>query len=69
MSQFGIIVNVDKCIGCQACFVACKEEIKLLPEFSGIRSIVQKTCRTASQLFPRELPALRQSGLLAGLPC
>ena len=31
MSQFGIIVNVDKCIGCQACFVACKEENKVAP--------------------------------------
>lgn len=48
MSQFGIIVNVDKCIGCQACFVACKEENKVAPGISGIRSIVQKICRTAS---------------------
>ena len=31
MSQFGIIVNVDKCIGCQACFVTCKEENKVAP--------------------------------------
>ena len=31
MSQLGIIVNVDKCIGCQACFVACKEENKVAP--------------------------------------
>lgn len=31
MSQHGIIVNVDKCIGCQACFVACKEENKVAP--------------------------------------
>ena len=56
MSQFGIIVNVDKCIGCQACFVACKEENKVAPG-------------PHHQLFPRELPALRQSGLPAGLPC
>lgn len=31
MSQFGIIVDVDKCIGCNACFVACKEENKVAP--------------------------------------
>ncbi len=31
MSKFGIIVNVDKCIGCQACFVACKDENKVAP--------------------------------------
>lgn len=31
MSQYGMIVDVDKCIGCQACFVACKEENKVAP--------------------------------------
>ena len=31
MSKFGILVDVDKCIACQACFVACKEEIMLPP--------------------------------------
>ncbi len=31
MSKFGMLVNVDKCIGCQACFVACKEENKVAP--------------------------------------
>ena len=31
MSRFGILVDVDKCIGCMACFVACKEENKVAP--------------------------------------
>lgn len=31
MSRYGLIVNVDKCIGCMACFVACKEENKVAP--------------------------------------
>lgn len=31
MSKFGILVDVDKCIACQACFVACKEENQLSP--------------------------------------
>ena len=31
MSKFGILVDVDKCIACQACFVACKEENQLPP--------------------------------------
>ncbi len=31
MSKYGLIVNVDKCIGCQACFVACKEENRVAP--------------------------------------
>ena len=26
MSRYGIIVNVDRCAGCFACAVACKEE-------------------------------------------
>ena len=31
MSQYGIIFNADRCIGCEACFVACKEENKVAP--------------------------------------
>lgn len=31
MSRYGIIFNVDRCIGCEACFVACKEENKVAP--------------------------------------
>jgi len=32
MSRNGIIVNVDNCIGCMACVVACKEENKVAPD-------------------------------------
>ena len=32
MSRNGIIVNVDHCIGCMACVVACKEENKVAPD-------------------------------------
>ncbi len=31
MSRYGILVNVDNCIGCQACFIACKQENKVAP--------------------------------------
>lgn len=31
MSRFGIIVNVDKCVGCHACAIACKEENQVAP--------------------------------------
>lgn len=31
MAKFGLLVNVDACIGCQACFVACKEENQTAP--------------------------------------
>ena len=31
MSRFGIIVEVDRCVGCQACAVACKEENQVPP--------------------------------------
>ena len=27
----GIIVNVDECIGCHACFIACKQENQVSP--------------------------------------
>lgn len=31
MSKYGILVNADDCIGCHACFVACKEENQVAP--------------------------------------
>lgn len=31
MSRYGIIVNADKCVGCWACFVACKKENLVKP--------------------------------------
>ena len=31
MPKYGLLVNVDACIGCQACFVACKEENQVAP--------------------------------------
>ena len=31
MSRYGIIVNVDRCTGCFACAVACKEENQVAP--------------------------------------
>ena len=31
MSRFGIIVEVDRCVGCQACAIACKEENQVPP--------------------------------------
>ena len=34
MSRMGIIVNVDECIGRHACFIACKQENQVSPEYS-----------------------------------
>lgn len=31
MSKFGIIVQIDKCVGCHACAIACKEENQVDP--------------------------------------
>ena len=31
MAKYGLLVNVDACIGCHACFVACKEENQVAP--------------------------------------
>ena len=31
MSSYGIIVNIDKCVGCHACAIACKEENQVAP--------------------------------------
>lgn len=31
MSKFGIIVNIDRCVGCHACAIACKEENQVAP--------------------------------------
>lgn len=32
MSQFGIIVRADRCVGCHACAIACKEENQVQPQ-------------------------------------
>lgn len=37
MSKYGILFNVDKCIACQTCFVACKEENQLHPQMKWMR--------------------------------
>ena len=37
MSKYGILVDVDKCIACQACFVACKEENQVHPGVAWVR--------------------------------
>lgn len=31
MTKYGILVDARKCVGCQACFVACKEENQVAP--------------------------------------
>ena len=31
MAKYGIIVEIDRCVGCHACAVACKEENKVAP--------------------------------------
>ena len=31
MSRYGILVDANKCVGCHACFVACKEENQVAP--------------------------------------
>lgn len=31
MSRYGIIVEIDRCVGCHACAVACKEENQVAP--------------------------------------
>lgn len=64
MSRFGIIVNVDKCVGCHACAIACKEENQVAP---GIFYERVERFEKLHQLVPRELHALRQARLYAGL--
>ena len=37
MAKYGILFNADKCIACQACFVACKEENQVHPGMKWVR--------------------------------
>ena len=39
MSRFGIIVEVDRCVGCQACAIACKEENQVPPGVNFLKNI------------------------------
>ncbi len=56
MSRYGIIVNVDRCAGCFACAVACKEENQVAPGiFWGKDQAQRKRPRQRHQLVPHEL--------------
>lgn len=68
MSRYGIIFNVDRCIGCEACFVACKEENKVVPGIRGTRSAARECRKARHQLLSRLVPALRGSRMHEGLP-
>ena len=62
MSRFGIIVNVDKCVGCHACAIACKEENQVAPGIFYERvERFENIAANFNQLVPRELHALRQA--------
>lgn len=37
MSSYGLIVNVDNCIGCMSCVVACKQENLVAPDIQWNR--------------------------------
>lgn len=48
MSRYGIIVNVDRCAGCFACAVACKEENQVAPGIFWEKIKRDKTSATTS---------------------
>ena len=66
MSKYGIIVNADDCVGCHACFVACKEENQVAP---GVKwNHLERLEHPAEEvILPRLLHALRRSRLHEGL--
>lgn len=37
MSKYGILFDIDKCVACQACFAACKEENQTAPGMNWVR--------------------------------
>ena len=45
----GIIVNVDECIGCHACFIACKQENQVSPniQWNRIRKVENREKKTS----------------------
>ena len=68
MSKYGIIVNADDCVGCHACFVACKEENQVAP---GVKwNHLERLEHPAEEVIEyfRVLYALRKSRLHEGLP-
>ena len=69
MSRYGIIVNVDRCAGCFACAVACKEENQVAPGIFWEKIKRNENVRdNVINWFRMSCAALRRSGLHEGLP-
>lgn len=70
MSKYGIIVNADDCVGCHACFVACKEENQVAP---GVKwnhlERLEHPAEEVIEYFRVSMHALRKSSLHEGVPC
>ena len=67
MSKFGIIVNVDKCVGCHACAIACKEENRVAP---GIPEVMRAAAlrHSPDAMLSRGIAGLRGGTLIINLP-
>ena len=68
MAKYGIIVEIDRCVGCHACAVACKEENKVAPGIFYERIHRVENEKDMVINWFRVSCILRETGLYADLP-
>lgn len=62
MSRWGLVVDLDRCTGCQACVVACKHENNV--PFSMPETAAEGRLMTWLQLVPAEVPGRAGAAML-----
>lgn len=65
--QMGLVVNIDLCMGCFACEVACKQEHNLPEGKNGIKVVTFGPCEVKGELAMDFIPfATDECDLCAG---
>ncbi len=57
MPRWGLVIDLDRCTGCQACVVACKHENNV--PFSTPKTVAEGRLMTWLQVIPAEVPGRR----------
>ena len=61
MQQYGILVNLDRCVGCFACEVACKDENNVPVGEQWIKVHTVGPAKVDEKLYTKYFPLLSES--------